>query len=234
MLKTLICVLLVISISFADDITKSFKGLKEVYVEYLQGIGHVTVLYNPTITKVIDKEEYSKYYDDTIKVVLQTKIDAKGTNEFIIKYWQGFSYDPLFSFSPRGKKDNEIDSLGCTTLIIPGDGYIYTAGHTNSKFDVRQKFELVGNKFKEVKQAYYYVGLKTETNQSITLYASKKMKKEVTRLRKGTKIEVLLNESNDYLIKTEFGLIGWYHMNYLAPAGVEHKSSIKGIFVNGD
>jgi hypothetical protein len=53
----------------------------------------------------------------------------------------------------------------------------------------------------------------------------------VARVPKGSKVVVLLNQGDYYLIKTSFGLVGWLK---LPDEPLGSKPTIEGLFVAGD
>lgn len=230
----LLALMLLASPLYANDLPQTFSKLKELDVAYSRA-GDVSILYNEAITEVINKEFTEEESGLQITRAIRTKIDDQENTSYIVDYDEGFSVDPGFAiYREDGQKLTLIESFGGLQLIIPGNGNIYVSGHTNSMFNVRRKYKLMGSSFTEVKQPYYYVGLDSVTNADITLYESIDMAKEVAKLSKGTKITVLLNKGKYYLIKTPFGLTGWYFMKHEYPIGVHDKSELDGIYFNGD
>lgn len=230
----LLALLLLTNPLCANDMLQTFSKLKKLDVAYSRA-GDVGVLYNEAITEVINKELTEEEHGLQITRAIRTKIDAQENTSYIVDYDEGFSVDPGFTiYREDGKKLTLIESFSGLQLIIPGNGNIYVSGHTNSMFNVRRKYKLTGSSFTEVRQPYYYVGVESVTNADITLYESTDMAKEVAKLSKGTKITVLLNKGKYYLIKTPFGLTGWYYMSHEYPIGVHEKSELEGIYFNGD
>ena len=115
-------------------------------------------------------------------------------------------------------------------LIIPGNGSIYISGHTDNMFDTRKKFIYDGNKFNELIQPFYYVGLETFTIKPITLFSDTTLSNPVASLPENSEIEVLINRNDLYLIRTSFGLTGWLKIGPVSP----DYSPIKGLYFAGD
>lgn len=161
-----------------------------------------------------------------------TSVDNSG-KKYAIVY--GYCPEPEFHFYGAESISKFYGSIGGLNLYIPGNSNLYVSGHVNSNFDLKRKLKFEENNITEVKQPQYYVGLKTVTLKPITLYQSKDFKNTVATLPKNYKIEVLLAETSYehedfYLIKTEFGLIGWAKIK----SGQYQAIDIKGIFWNGD
>ena len=62
-----------------------------------------------------------------------------------------------------------------------------------------------------MKQPFNYVGLDSKALKDITIFSDKKLSQEVAKIPAGTKLTVLLNDGDHYLLKTQFGLVGWIH-----------------------
>jgi hypothetical protein len=153
-----------------------------------------------------------------------------------IVYSAGPSADPGFSISDITGKI--LTSINCIDFYINELGTIYTSGHTNNMFNQRRKFEIKKDTIIEVKQPYYYVGLKSKTLTPITLYKEKTGKEIIAQLLKNYAIEVLLAENTSdnfyshkyFLVKTEFGLIGWLRLTDYEG----YDPLIEGLFYAGD
>ncbi len=161
-----------------------------------------------------------------------TPLDNTGRKYAIVF---GYCPEPEFTFYEINKDANIIATVSGSSLYVPGNGSVYTSGHLNTNFDCRRKYHFSGGTIREVKQPYYYVGLKTKTLTSTILYKTKDLTEEVAKLPANYPIEVLLaetsyKEEDYYLIKTEFGLIGWAKVK----ARQYESFQIEGIFWNGD
>lgn len=212
--------------------SQPFSWLKKITVDDTP-VGDIEILYNPNNTKIINVSRNEEGYE--FIRVLKTKIDSKSNYLYEVEYFEGMSVDPGFTLikSENGQR-KEIYTFGGTRMIIPGNGYIYTDGHTNTVFNERKKYRFEDDKVVEVPQPYYYIGLKTKTNKEIKIFSTKKMNNEVAKLTKGTEVEVILNEGEYYLVVTKFGLVGWFKPGFIQPAGLDHKSDITGLYFKGD
>jgi len=226
--------------SFAGDEYESFNWLTPINVDYMTGIGNIRVLYNKQITTVLNqKAPLDPYEEDGFDttMVIETKLDSKSNDHYIIRYFEGLSADPVFTIFKKTKEGLvEMKNLGGTEIIIPGNGNIYTSGHTNSMFNERRKFVLTPEGIKEVPQPFLYVGIKTEIRKPITIYSTRALKDAVATLPKGSTIEVLASEKEKrlYLVRTDFGLLGWYDASSHKPAGYHKDNPIPGLYFKGD
>ena len=232
--KYIFIFLVLTSTSYANEANKAFNKLKFITIDYSQ-VGDINVFYNEKLTKILNKEIIINKDNYNSTKVIETKIDYKSKEKHIIEYSEGFSVDPHFTIYKKNKnKLIELTSFSGTEIFIPGNGNIYISGHTNNMFNMKLKYKLVDSSFIEVKQPYYYVGVKSKIKENITLYASQKMKNEVAKLPKDSVVTVLLNDGKDYLLKSPFGLTGWYRIKHEYPVGLHHKSELEGIYNNGD
>lgn len=219
---------LLLNVVLADDIPASWNELNSITVDEFEG-NKITIYYDPQLSKIINKN-----VPDTLegtKHIISTKISSKDSEIYIVEYSPGPSGDPQFSLYKKiGEKLTlAFNSFGLS-LFIPGNGYLYISGHTNNTYNQRKKFERVKDKFIEVKQPFYYVGLASKTLKDITLYSGFDQRQIVTKVPKGTSIDVLLNYNDYYLLKTEFGLVGWLKLE----ATGQEATIIDGLYYFGD
>ncbi|MGB0871227.1 MAG: hypothetical protein ACPGSD_16680 [Flavobacteriales bacterium] len=96
---------------------------------------------------------------------------------------------------------------------------VYIEGHVNSYFNVKRKFIPTQHGLEEVKQPFYSIGKKGKLNMPIKLFATQNFENKVAYLPKGHSVEILVVAYNEewigLLIKTEFGLVGWYDFTEL-------------------
>ncbi len=220
------------STAWADEIAKAFPYLSkhEYYGNHFY--------YQKNKTRIFKaKQSY-----DPVEI-MSTRLDQSG-EKFIVVFDPGPSDDPMFSFYRAKDKskmvlmidllneETDYDAIGGINLVMPGNGSIYISGNANQMFNKRLKLRLSGNKFVEVEQPFYYVGVDTVTTKPIKLYATKKLEKAVVSLPKGYKVRVLANQDNDYyLVKTGFGLVGWLKIPY---GTMMPETPLKDIWFYGD
>lgn len=153
-----------------------------------------------------------------------------------ILFDRGMSDDPEFSVYKKGQKI--MGRFSCVEFYINSSGVIYTSGHTNNMYNRKRKFQIQNDTIIEIKQPYNYVGLKGKTEKEIILYKDKEGADIVAQLPKGYEIEILLADATTkdynaelfYLVKTEFGLIGWLRLT-----GEDvYNGIVKGLYYAGD
>lgn len=230
--------------SIDTDIVKAFPGLKSVEAPN----AGVTIYYAPSLTVVLSGEAATtKIWDGeaTADRPIRTQLLGDGNGYFIVQCDSGPSVDPNCHFVqdlPTGgtrdvpikfadSKDERLALFGLR-FILPGNGKVYVDGHMDTNFNERHKFEWKDGAFVEVKQPFLYVGLDSTTIKSLVLYSERDFKNPVAQLPTGSTVTVLLNVSgtDDYLLKTPFGLVGWTKITTEA----HNATVINGIYFQGD
>lgn len=150
-------------------------------------------------------------------------------------YTPGPSDDPAFLAVCNGKII--LEEAG-STLHFKGN-ILYIEGSANRFFDMKRKFQFVDNRYQEVNQPFYYIGIEGKLNYSIQIYKSDQFLEKIAYLPKGYEIEVLLgqtggkyNDLEKILIKTKFGLIGWFNFQEVS-FRLDH-TLIDGLYFHGD
>jgi hypothetical protein len=214
------------------DFEKAFPGFKR----YDAKDAGVVLYYNPELCELQDKPHPEKDEYDSAGILierpLRSQLLGKKGGYFIIDCDSGPSADP--SCTIYKEHDNKLTKVffgSGTYFIFPGNGIVFSGGHTNNMFDARQKYQWSGKEFEIVEQPFNYVGLDTVINTTINIYSSTNYSKSIAKLPKGSRILVLLNKNNDYLLKTPFGLLGWFRM---AGYVTDQNTPIKGLYYAGD
>lgn len=211
-----------------DGMKKAFPTLKEMSLKN----SDVTIFYADALSIVLTAPHpEAKEADEQgigLDRPLRTQLLGAGKGYFTVDCNSGMSADPnctVFQETREGLK--EVFGSGGLRFAFPGNGSIYVDGHTNTMFNLRKKYEWKAGKFIEVKQPFNYVGLESKTTENISIYSDKGMKDVVATLPKGSSVTVLINDGDYYLLKTPFGLVGWFRSDrYSVP--------IEGIFIAGD
>ncbi|PWD98648.1 hypothetical protein [Marinilabilia rubra] len=213
------------------------------YLEKTEVDDGILLKYNPSSTevfntKVTELPQSDPFYPQeegpgmgNVKLV-KTRIKPGGSYYYVMFSW-GPSADPSFMFYEEGNTDKVAFYLSGKRLFIPGNGNVYVDGHTNNMFDTRRKLKLVNGSLNEIKQPFYYVGLKSKTLKPAKLYQSEKINKVIASLPEDYSVEVLINkpETDLYLVKTDFGMTGWLKLGENAFYGNE---IIEGLYYAGD
>jgi len=163
--------------------------------------------------------------------VLETKFD--GSRMCRIGFSWGPSHDPHFGVELQNAAGEWtwVGSMGGESIIVPGNGFIYTQGRANEMFDKRRKYRLGANgELEEVPQPFYRVDLETKVLKPIELRSEPQGGEVTARLPKGSSVHVLINRGNDYLVSTPLGLTGWVYLEEVLMPG----ASLEGIYYSGD
>lgn len=215
-----------------NEILSSFPGLKPLHMKNED----VTLYYAPEISQKLNgKHPEEEQFDKAglyISRPLRTQLLGPEYGYFTIDCDSGPSWDPGCTFSQEVKNGTlkEIIHIYGLRFALPGNGNIYVEGHNDTMFNIRKKFTWREGSFEEVKQPYKYVGLTTTTRDSIQIFSSQEYNQTVASLPKGAALTVLVNDGDNYLIKTTFGLLGWVKI----PESSQEDSPISGIYWNGD
>lgn len=234
-----------ISLVYGSTFAQTFEHLSTFQIK---GYYTYAIRFDSSLTRVVNER-----IDDerggclTVKAII-IHLSNTSKDEYLVIFCEGMSADPFFEIYRIVGEKQEIDSsfqiyaiindakrkiggISGLEIVIPGNGNVYVSGHTNNMFNMRRKFTLKDNQLEEIKQPFYYVGLVTETTQSVNLYSDISSKEITAQLPAGYGVEVLINKGNNYLIKTPFGLTGWISI----PFGTfSEQTPIKGIYFAGD
>jgi len=218
---------------------QSFENLAEINIFYYYDI---SVKYDSSITEVIAKqykdldEDFKNRFfpddacEDNTWILLKTKLNKNIDKYYYITF--AVCPSPEFLFYEEGN-NMPIGTQGVLNLVVSGNGIIYTSENLGN-FNLRKKFEYKNGKFLEVKQPYYYVGLKSKTLNTVNIYQTKDCKKLIATLPKNHEIEILLTDEPDsqefYLVRTSFGLVGWAKLK----SGQGYSIDVEGLFYKND
>ncbi len=210
-----------------NPLTKSFPGL---------------AFFNPGGAKIHHVAKGSKQLVDANKnlpdeepvPVLESHFGAGGKMCRIGFTW-GPSDDPGYSLEIRNANGAWVvaaDYLSAETLIVPGNGFVYTAGRANAMFDKRRKYKLQGGKLVEIVQPLYRVDIESKVKKLIELRSEpgKGAGEVIARIDKGATVHVLVNKDDSYLVSTPFGLSGWVYIGEVLPPD----SPLTEIYFAGD
>lgn len=192
----------------------------------------VRVRYDKSLAALVN-EAFDPGAGWNLTKVITARLKAGAQDTFLIVFDPGPSADPNFQVY-RGKdvwEDNYLGSMNGIELSIPGDGFLYVSGHTNTTFNQRRKYQVTDHGMEEVVQPFYYVGLQSKTLKPVTLTSEMDGGAEVAALPAGASIEILLNkDDNRYLVRTEDGLVGWFTEELTTQDPVH----FEGLYFRGD
>jgi len=233
----------------ADDLPAEFENLTTLNIDSTldKYFSNITIHFDKSISTLIDSMYYftdrdGRIVDEDLKFrcLIVTKIDRNDDTRYTIDFYPGMSVDPHFRIyrNTDGRLKGLTNSMIITgtQLIVPGDGFLYSSGHTNNTFDQKRLFRVEGDEIIEVVQPYYYVGLQSVTNREIVL---RSLAGPVVTLPQGTPVTVLLKQIEpypqfSYLLKTDFGLVGWVHFKPRELYMWNKPNPIEGLYSNGD
>jgi hypothetical protein len=220
-----ILISLIVLLNAVTAYAQSFEGLA---VMHPKEFNTITIHYDKAITEIINKPVEN---DRGIKALV-TRLVKDSPTRYLVTFDPGPSGDPEFIiYEMQDGKEKNIISLPGEELVIPGNGILYTSCFADRMFNTQKKFLLHDEIITEVQQPFYYVGLQTKLRKSLALFGDPSYKEIIAQLPAGSKVEVLINKENDYLIKTPFGLVGWLRINYGEQCGSE---PVEGICFHGD
>lgn len=189
------------------------------------------ISYDPALSKLITKPVGKKEEGaPEVTRVLSTRLNREADDRYFVDFDPGPSADPSFTISDE-KTGKRIGQIGANALVLPGNGFIYAIGRSNNMHEERQKFLLREGELVEVKQPYSYIGLDSKANVPITLTSGQGKGEVVANIPKGDSLQVVLRDEEYLLIKTQFGLVGWWKMNTDVTAD---SADIEGIYYAGD
>ena len=210
----------------------SFPGLKTLKVDGSDSPQATKVSYDPALAEVVNKplNPAAANGEPEVTRILVARLDREGQAKYTIDFDPGPSADPTFIITHE-KTGERIGAIGADSLTLPGNGFIYSSGRSNNLHVERQKFAIRENKLVEVKQPFSYVGLDSKANVPLTLTAGKSTGEVIANVPKGGEVSVVLRDGEYLLVKTPFGLIGWWKMNTEVMAA---NAEIEGIYYAGD
>ena len=234
MKKSLLIILLLPILVFSQNnqVPDSFKHLKKIRFQQRNFIDIFTSDEVDTNVSLISIDQGSFKYEPLHPICL-VKINPNEP-KYLIGFCEGASDDPTFEiFKVVNNKYIHLDGVSGETIYIPGNGNIYVSGRMNEMFERKRKFQLKNDQLVEVKQPYYHVGMKTITKKPIKLYSNISCTESVASLPSNSQIEVLVSNIKDetefkFLIKTSFGLIGWWELDSF------YSEEVEGLWFLGD
>jgi uncharacterized membrane protein len=162
--------------------------------------------------------------------LVSTRIDRENETRYFIDFDSGPSADPAFVITDE-KSGVVLGSIGGESLIIPGNGFIYVSGRANRLHQEQDKYTIRDGKLVEIAQPFSYVGLKSKAKVPLKLLAKKDEGEVIANVPAGDAVEVVLRDGEHLLIKTNFGLLGWWKANTNVMAD---NAEIEGIYYAGD
>lgn len=180
-----------------------------------------------------EEPTYRKAYEDAgvyMVYVTDVKLKADDADYRVLRCDSGGSDDPQCVIATTQDPNGPGVAIPGRLFVIPGDGCVYSAGHTDNMFDTRAVHCLVGAELKPVAQPFNYAGLKSKALKELTLTADKSNGAVVARIEKGQFVEVVLQDGDWYLLRNRFGLTGWAKL----ATDTQQATEIEGFYYAGD
>lgn len=187
------------------------------------------ISYDTSLAKLINKP-HELAQDVEITRLISTRLDRAKQDTYLIDFDPGPSADPAFIITDE-KTKKQVGTIGADALVVPGNGFIYAIGRTNNMHEERQKFVVRDGKLVEIEQPFSYVGLDTKAKVALTLTAAKDGGEVIAKIPEGDALQVVIRDGEYLLVKTRFGLVGWWKMKTDVMAG---NAEIEGIYFAGD
>jgi hypothetical protein len=179
-----------------------------------------------------EEEKYQKFYDEagvSMAYPLDVKLSADDQDYLVLRCDSGGSNDPQCVLSASQDPEQPGVAIPGTLFFIPGDGCVYSGGHTNNMFDARALHCRKDGVLQPVAQPFSYAGFQSKALRKLTLYADKQKSGIVTTIAAGGFVEVVLQDGDFFLLRDGFGLTGW-----AALENSQQAVDIEGFFYNGD
>jgi hypothetical protein len=180
-----------------------------------------------------DEAKYQKEYADGgvyMTYALDVKLKSDDAHYMVVRCDSGGSNDPECVFSTSTDPEKDGVSIPGTVFAIPGDGCVYSGGHTNNMFGARAIACLQGGQLTPRLQPFRYAGFQSKA--LVDLYLAPNKNDElavVTKIPKGAFVEVVLQDGDYFLLRDRFGLTGWARLEQK-----QEPAEIEGFYYNGD
>ena len=180
-----------------------------------------------------EEPTYQKAYDDAgvyMVYVTDVKLKVDDADYHVLRCDSGGSDDPQCVIATTQDPNGPGVDIPGRLFVIPGDGCVYSAGHTDNMFDTRAVHCLAGGELKPVAQPFNYAGLQSKALKELTLYADKTGAAVVTKIAAGQFVEVVLQDGDWFLLRNRFGLTGWAKL----ATDTQKATEIEGFYYAGD
>ena len=212
------------------DLKGAFPGLATLAIPEDDSPFAGQVAYDAKLAEVINKALPLEEGAPEIKRLIATRLDGEGGTSYFIDFDPGPSADPSFVITEQ-KSGKVLGSIVGESLVVPGNGFIYAEGRANRMHLEHLKYAVRDGKLVEVEQPFSYVGLQSKAKVALKLMAKKDGGEVIANIPAGDAVEVVLRDGEYLLVKTRFGLVGWWKMKEnVMPDNAE----IEGIYYAGD
>ena len=200
------------------------------------GIRKITIITDKSLAREPklpqDEAKYQKFYEEAgvyMVYPLDVKLEADDKDYLVLRCDSGGSNDPQCVLSASQDPDTPGVQISGTLFVIPGDGCVYSGGHTNNMFSARALHCRKNGELQPLTQPFSYAGFQSKALRKLTLYADKQKSGIVTTIAPGGFVEVVLQDDRLFLLRNRFGLTGWAELEQ-----AQQPTDIDGFFYNGD
>lgn len=207
-----------------------FPGLATLKVSGGHGPFAQEVAYHAALAKPINKRILEEEGAPEVTRLISTKLDREAKANYFIDFDPGPSADP--SYIVKDEESGEpVGMIPADLIAIPGNGFIYARCRSNVMHTEQRKYAMREGKLVEIEQPFSYVGLESKAKVALTLMSKKDGGEEIARIPAGDSLQVVIRDGGHLLIKTQFGLVGWWKMN---TSVMPDNAEIEGIYYAGD
>lgn len=193
-------------------------------------------------------KDHRLYFDDTKgeggdDLVLGI-IDLTGQGDTYFLTLSDFpSYDLTYRFY-KSNKDAAANMpevllpdfiIAAPSLIIPSNGFIYSYGHNNNSYSLKNKFVFSADKIIALSQPFKYIGAAAKSLKEQTIYSDIALNAPLYTISKGSPVTIVglyedVEKNKEYfLVASEFGLVGYVENDHSRT-----ESQFTGFYFNGD
>jgi len=209
----------------------SFPGLKTLVISGGEGALAQQLSYDASLTQVLNKPLNPGAKDEPeITRLASVQLNRDSEVRHFIDFDPGPSADPVYTITDE-KTGRKVGEIAADVLVTPGNGFIYAVGRTDKMHTERRKYAVKEGKLIEIEQPFSYVGLDTKANVALKLTAKKGGGETIADIPKGSEVQVVLRDGDYLLLKSSFGLVGWWKMRKDVQAA---DAEIEGIYYAGD
>lgn len=125
--------------------------------------------------------------------------------------------------------------IAAPSIIIPGNGFIYSYGHNNNSYSIKNKYTFSAGKVTPLSQPFKYLGAAAKSLKEQTIYTDMTLNTALYKISTGSPVTIVgLYEDADkkkeyFLVASEFGLIG-----YIENERSQSQTQFSGFYFNGD
>ena len=213
-----------------EPAAQAFPGLKTLAIPEKDTPFPGQVAYDAALAEVIDLPLPLEEGAPEVRRMIATRLNRDAEARYLIDFDPGPSADPSFIITDE-KSGQQLGTIAADSLALPGNGFIYSRSRSNHLHTEQRKYTVRDGKLVEIEQPFSYVGLESKAKVPLTLLAKKDGGDVIAKIPEGDALQVVIRDGEHLLIKTRFGLVGWWKMKTDVMAD---NAEIEGIYYAGD